>query len=60
MKGEHLHHCHYCGHHFEPHLGRPRDAEGDCPNCQADRTVLDTMLDLLADLPRARTRQPAI
>ena len=46
--------CHFCGHHFESHLGKYRGTGRDCPNCQADETLQGTVYDELADLPRAR------
>ena len=39
--------CHFCGHHFESHLGKYRGAGRDCPNCQADG-LLATDVELLA------------
>ena len=46
--------CHFCGHHFEAHLGKYRGAGRDCPNCQADESQQVTVLDHLVHLPRAR------
>ena len=49
MKDTPIRECHFCGHHFEAHLGKY-----GCPNCQADESQQVTVLDHLVHLPRAR------